>query len=74
MTLFNELLNKRGTRFALKFAPAIPSSDLVGDPEQEVIRLRKFIEIGLPKGAHWGGASQLRPQRASQTAVNRTRR
>jgi len=59
MTLFNELLNKRGTTFGLKFAPVIPPTDLAGDPEQEIIRLRNFVESGVRQGARWNGASRL---------------
>ncbi|MFZ1991760.1 MAG: 1-acyl-sn-glycerol-3-phosphate acyltransferase [Alphaproteobacteria bacterium] len=67
MTLFNELLNKRGRTFGLKFAPAIPPTDLAGDPEQEIIRLRNFIEAGLRQGARWGGTNQLQFARHGST-------
>lgn len=61
MTLFNELLNKRRTTFALKFAPAIEHTDLAGDPEEEIIRLRSYIETGLPQGASWPGPGARQP-------------
>ena len=62
MTLFNELLNKRGTKFGLKFAPVIPHTDLLGDPEQEIIRLRNYVERGLPRGESWSNFANSTPQ------------
>ncbi len=59
MTLFNELLNKRDTSFALKFGPVIAHTDLGGDPENEIIRLRNYVETGLPKGEAWHGPSAV---------------
>ena len=54
MTLFNELLNKKGTKFILRFGPQIEHSDLGGDPEQEIVRLRRYIEDRLSKGERRG--------------------
>lgn len=53
MTLFNELLNKKGTKFTLKFGTPIDPAELAGDPEREIFRLRSYIETGLPKGESW---------------------
>jgi putative hemolysin len=53
MTLFNELLNKKGTEFRLKFAPPIPPTAFSQDPEIEIQRLRKFVEEDLPQGLPW---------------------
>jgi putative hemolysin len=50
MTLFNELLNKRGKTFGLTFGPIIPSTELTGDPDEEILRLRKYVEEDLPAG------------------------
>ena len=50
MTLFNELLNKRGKLFRLKFGPMIPQGAVSGDAETEIIRLRNYIENKLPRG------------------------
>ncbi|MBB5517983.1 1-acyl-sn-glycerol-3-phosphate acyltransferase [Amphiplicatus metriothermophilus] len=52
ITLFNELLNKRGKRFDIAFGPAIPPEALKGDPHEVTAALREHafrrIRAGLP--------------------------
>jgi putative hemolysin len=50
ITLFNELLNKRGKEFDLIFGRPIPPSDLDGDPGEVAARLRDHAWRGLPEG------------------------
>lgn len=57
MTLFNELLNKKGKTFRLTFGPPIAPDDLTGAPEDEILRLRRYIEDDLPRGTPWPGPS-----------------
>jgi putative hemolysin len=57
MTLFNELLNKRGKHFRLTFGPVIPHTELAGHSEAEIQRLRRYIEHDLPAGRSWIGLS-----------------
>lgn len=47
MTLFHELLNKRGRRFRLRFGPPIPPDRLTGDPIGLTQRLKTFVERDL---------------------------
>ncbi|MBX3482776.1 1-acyl-sn-glycerol-3-phosphate acyltransferase [Phenylobacterium sp.] len=48
ITLFHELLNKRGRAFALTVGPAIPAGALDGDPAEATARLKAYVERGLP--------------------------
>ena len=50
MTLFRELLNKRGARYRLRFGAAIPPSELSVDAEAATARLR-----GRVHDLAWGG-------------------
>ncbi|MBL8557060.1 MAG: 1-acyl-sn-glycerol-3-phosphate acyltransferase [Phenylobacterium sp.] len=48
ITLFHELLNKRGREFALTVGPAIPPAALDGDPAEATARLKGYVERELP--------------------------
>ncbi len=53
ITLFNELLNKRGQRYDIMFGPAIPPEDLDGDPALVTKALREHAAYDLPAGRRW---------------------
>ncbi len=53
MTLFHELLNKKGREYTLTFGDLIPPSELSGDPEEVTKRLQAHVEDGLPQGHSW---------------------
>lgn len=53
ITLFNELLNKRGKRFHIKFGHLIPPLDLEGDPVEVTKALRDHASFDVPAGARW---------------------
>lgn len=48
ITLFHELLNKRGRRFTLAVGPLIPPAALPGDPAVGTEALKTYIERVLP--------------------------
>lgn len=48
ITLFHELLNKRGRTFALTAGPLVPPGDLDGDPAEVTARLKTYVERDLP--------------------------
>lgn len=48
ITLFHELLNKRGRAFALTVGPPIPPAALDGDPAEVTARLKAHVERALP--------------------------
>ena len=48
ITLFHELLNKRGREFSLTVGHAIPAETLDGDPAEVTGRLKAFVERDLP--------------------------
>jgi putative hemolysin len=48
ITLFHELLNKRGREFSLTVGHAIPAETLDGDPAEVTARLKAFVERELP--------------------------
>ncbi|MDB5427971.1 MAG: acyltransferase family protein [Phenylobacterium sp.] len=48
VTLFHELLNKRGRTFALIVGGPIAPEALEGEPAEAIARLKAFVEIGLP--------------------------
>lgn len=48
ITLFHELLNKRGRRFRLTVGPIVPPSALSGDAAEVTSRLKTYIETILP--------------------------
>lgn len=54
ITLFNELLNKKGTPFRITFGKAIPPEALEGDPTDVAARLRLHAWKGVPTGKTWG--------------------
>lgn len=51
ITLFHELLNKRGREFALTVGHPIPAGALDGDPATVTARLKAFVERELPSDA-----------------------
>ena len=55
MTLFHELLNKKGREYSMTFGTPIPPSDLTGDPEGLTARLQAHVEDDLPDGKQWSG-------------------
>lgn len=50
MTLFYEMLNKKGAHYDLMFGAAIPPEALGGPPEEAIFRLQRFVETGLRQG------------------------
>lgn len=48
ITLFHELLNKRGRAFTLTLGPLIPPGALDGDPADATLRLKAYVERMLP--------------------------
>lgn len=48
ITLFHELLNKKGRAFSLIVGPAIPPAALDGDPTEVTERLKTYVERVLP--------------------------
>ena len=50
ITLFHELLNKRGRAFALTLGPVIASEALEGDPTHVTARLKAYVERELSAG------------------------
>jgi len=53
ITLFNELLNKKGKPFRLKFGPRISWEDLAGDAETVTAALRHHAFVDVPEGRPW---------------------
>jgi putative hemolysin len=53
ITLFNELLNKRGKRFDIAFGPAIPAEALKGDPGAVAEALRAHAIRDVRAGRAW---------------------
>lgn len=53
ITLFNELLNKRGKRFEIKFGPAIAPDQLDGDPVAVTNALREHAAYDVPAERRW---------------------
>ena len=47
ITLFHELLNKRGGAFRLTVGPLIPS-EAIRDPAEDIRRLKRYVETILP--------------------------
>ena len=52
ITLFHELLNKRGRAFRLTAGPLVPPSALDGDPAQVTAKLKAYVERDLPADRH----------------------
>lgn len=48
ITLFHELLNKRGKTYELTFGPVIPPEYSVGDATQVIRRIKYYVERVLP--------------------------
>lgn len=53
ITLFNELLNKRGKTFDIKFGPMIQPSEIEGDPVEVTKALREHAAHDFPEGKPW---------------------
>jgi putative hemolysin len=53
ITLFNELLNKKGKAFRITFGEPIPARELKGDPTEVAARLRLHAWKDVPKGRAW---------------------
>lgn len=53
ITLFNELLNKRGKKFEIEFGAAIPPDAIDGDPVEVTKALRVHAAEGVPAGKAW---------------------
>jgi putative hemolysin len=49
ITLFHELLNKRGQRFRLVVGAPIDAETLPGDVAEATLALRRFVELELPR-------------------------
>lgn len=49
ITLFYELLNKKGAGFDMTFGPLIPPDDLAGDVSQVTERLKNYVAYDLPE-------------------------
>ncbi len=47
ITLFHELLNKRGRAFSLTVGPTIPAQALEGEPAEATARLKAYVERDL---------------------------
>lgn len=58
ITLFNELLNKRGKRFDITFGPAISPDELDGDPVAVTKALREHAAYSVTAGARWTPLSE----------------
>lgn len=48
ITLFHELLNKRGRRFSLTLGPVVPPEALAGEAQVATEALKAYVERGLP--------------------------
>lgn len=53
MTLFHEVLNKKGAAYRVTFGPPIPPDAIEGTEEEAILRLKAFIEEGMPQGLGW---------------------
>ena len=49
ITLFHELLNKKGKLFSMKVGPPIPPSKLSGPAEEVTLKLKRYVEKDLPR-------------------------
>lgn len=47
ITVFNELLNKRGARVGLRFGPPIDAATLPDDPDVATAELQQLVEFGM---------------------------
>lgn len=50
MTLFHELLNKKGQTFTMKFQEPIPHTDILSDNDQAAAELRAYCIRGIDQG------------------------
>ena len=66
ITLFNELLNKKGRTFDITFGAPIPHEQLAGDPAEVAAALRLHAWKGIPEGRRW---TPLAPPESSATAT-----
>lgn len=49
ITLFHELLNKKGKLFTLKVGPPVAPEKLVGNAEEVTLKLKRYVEKDLPR-------------------------
>lgn len=49
ITLFHELLNKKGKLFTLKVGPPIPPERLAGNADEVTLQLKRYVEKELPR-------------------------
>lgn len=56
MTLFSEMLNKKGHRYDLTFGQPVTLSDLPADLDAAVEILKDYVENDLPSDRPWRGA------------------
>ncbi|MCI5047908.1 MAG: 1-acyl-sn-glycerol-3-phosphate acyltransferase [Aquisalinus sp.] len=61
MTLFHELLNKKGRTFKITIGPPIQPDDLPEDNDVAAAALREYISKGLPAGKSWSEYKDYRP-------------
>ncbi len=52
ITLFHELLNKRGSRFGMRFGPLIEPEALQGDPATTATALRDYVSYDMAGDPH----------------------
>ncbi len=74
ITLFNELLNKRGKKFKFTFGAPIPAEHLAGDPDAVTLALRQHTLENVTSGAPWTPLAQdeRAPDSIVETAIERT--
>jgi putative hemolysin len=53
MTLFHEMLNKKGARFSVEFGPPIPHEAIEGGEDEAIARLQAYVEDAMPQGVSW---------------------
>lgn len=61
ITLFHELLNKRGKSYKITFGPLIAPDALKGDAAEVAARLREHAMEGVLRGAPWRPADAAAP-------------
>lgn len=50
MTLFSEMLNKKGQRYTITVGEPVSAADLPADPSEATALLKRFVEERLPQG------------------------
>ncbi|MEM9262535.1 MAG: acyltransferase, partial [Pseudomonadota bacterium] len=62
ITLFRELLNKRGKKFDIAFGPMIQPDDLQGDPTEVTNELRRHALEDIRTGKAWSPVEEAASQ------------